>query len=77
MYIGCSHRVSAELQVAATGRRLEQRAGASRPESGQAAARKVQEKQNGGKMEKQKGGNEKTDIETGCSRVVREDERTD
>ena len=73
MYIGCSHRVSAELQVAATGRRLEQRAGASRPESGQAAARKVEKK----KKTKKNGGNEKTDIETGCSRFLREDERTD
>ena len=29
------------------------------------------------KRQKKKGGNEKADIETGCSRFVREDERTD
>ena len=60
VYIGCSHRVSADLQVAATGRRLEQRAGASRPESGQAAARRVKKKK-GGKMR------QREDIETGCT----------
>ena len=73
MYIGCSHSVSADLQGA--GRRLEQRAGFSRPESGQSAVRvfRFQKK----KKTKKKGGNEKADIETGCSRFVREDERTD